>query len=201
MAQQIRQSETVAEVLVTLKRYNESIAPLGNSRESLKQSFDPCPFLNPRNQCSVYEARPVICRAFHSTDVATCESIIKNSSSQRDVPMFTGLFGFRGLRLSGARKALKDMGLDDRPVVLARAVALLLENFEETLEVQQESASTSYSFIIVPVKSSICCEIFPILLKMSNSTGTKCPSQSVKALSGRTSKRKIKTSKGGPILS
>ena len=101
--------------------------------------------------------------------------------------MFTGLFGFRGLRLSGARKALKDMGLDDRPVVLARAVALLLENFEETLEVQQESASTSYSFIIVPVKSSICCEIFPILLKMSNSTGTKCPSQSVKALSGRAS--------------
>ncbi len=138
VAQQIRQTERVAEILATLKSYNESLAPLGNSRESLKQSFDPCPFLGPQNRCTVYEARPVICRAFHSTQVDTCESIVKNASSQRDVPMFTGLFGFRGLRLSGARKALKDLGLDDRPVVLARAVELLLENFEDTLEAWME---------------------------------------------------------------
>ena len=138
VAQQIRRTDSVDQVLSTLNSYNESIAPLGNKRESLKQSFDPCPFLSPQNQCTVYEARPVICRAFHSTEVNTCESIIKTSASQRDVPMFTGLFGFRGLRLSGARKALKDLGLDDRPVVLARAVQLLLENFEETLEAWME---------------------------------------------------------------
>lgn len=123
-----------SEALPGLQEYEASIAHLGSSRESLKQSFDPCPFLDPQNRCTVYSARPVICRAFHSTNVGRCEEIVDQESPNRDVPMFTGLFGFRGLRLTGARKALKDLGLDDRPVVLARAVKLLLQDFDGIVE-------------------------------------------------------------------
>ena len=45
----------------------------------------------------------------------------------------------------------------------------------EAPEVQPDSASTSCLFIIVPVKSSICCEIFPILLKNVQSHRDKMP--------------------------
>ena len=48
--------------------------------------------------------------------------------------MYTGLFGFRGIRLSGARQALSELGMDDRPVVLAKAVKLLLDDFDSVTE-------------------------------------------------------------------
>lgn len=115
---------------IELEKYLESLEPYGNERAKLKESFQPCPFLDDSHRCRVYQARPVICRAFHSRDVGRCRSIIEDQNEEREVPMYTGLFGFRGLRLSGARKALKDLGLDDRPVVLARAVKLLLADFE-----------------------------------------------------------------------
>lgn len=134
VARNILDSDRDDELLPKLEEYQSSIAHLGQTRERLKESFEPCPFLSDYNKCTVYEARPVICRAFHSTDVGRCEAIIDNTSENRDVPMFTPLFGFRGLRLSGARRALKDLGLDDRPVVLARAVKILLEDFDTTVE-------------------------------------------------------------------
>lgn len=113
-----------------LDEYLQTIEPLGNERARLNQSFDPCPFLDPQERCRVYLARPVVCRAFHSTDVEQCRSQVEVSTSERSTPMFTNLFGFRGMSLSGARQAINDLGLDERPVVLARAVKLLLEDFE-----------------------------------------------------------------------
>jgi hypothetical protein len=48
--------------------------------------------------------------------------------------MYANLFGFMGMRLSGARQALMDMGIDDRPVVLATAVYILLQDFDGVVE-------------------------------------------------------------------
>lgn len=117
-----------------LEQYCRDLAPFDNQRHKLKESFEPCPFLDKDKRCQVYEARPVICRAFHSTDVSACQKIVESRAEDRSTPMYTRLFGFVGLRLSGARKAVKDLGLDDRPVILALAVQLLLEDFEGTLE-------------------------------------------------------------------
>jgi Fe-S-cluster containining protein len=130
VAHHIRQGEEE----FALEAYLEHLEPTENRRELLKESFEPCPFLGEDQRCRVYHARPVICRAFHSRDAEHCESLVREEAEQREVPMYTGLFGFRGLRLSGARKALRDLGFDDRPVVLAHAVKLLLDDFEGTTE-------------------------------------------------------------------
>lgn len=117
-----------------LEAYVQIIAPYEYDHLRLKECFERCPFLGADNRCGVYEARPVVCRAFHSTDKKCCEKVIVEQSKDRNIPMFSRYFGFIGMRLSGARQALKDMGLDDRPVVLGAAVKLLLDDFAGVTE-------------------------------------------------------------------
>lgn len=117
-----------------LETYVQTIAPYEYDHLRLKECFEPCPFLGAGERCGVYEARPVVCRAFHSTDKRCCEKVIVERSKDRNIPMFSRYFGFIGMRLSGARQALKDMGFDDRPVVLGAAVKLLLDDFEGVTE-------------------------------------------------------------------
>lgn len=95
----------------------------------LKRNFDPCPFLGENQLCQVYDARPVICRAFHSTDVNVCRSRVEHPDGSRSVPMHLEWFGFTGLPLEGAHRALDEAGIDRRPVVLGLAVHLLLQDF------------------------------------------------------------------------
>lgn len=131
VAQFLRSRGRADETLPRLRQHcDENLSPLGNRRQALKSSFEPCPFLAEDQLCSVYEARPVICRAFHSTDVVACERNVREQSANRGVPLYSPLFGFVGLAQEGARRAVREMGLDDRPMVLAIAVALLLEDFD-----------------------------------------------------------------------
>jgi Fe-S-cluster containining protein len=119
--------------LPRLADYIRTLEPFEYDHKKLKDCFRPCPFLGEDHRCQVYQARPVVCRAFHSTDKACCERIIRDQTEERDVPMFPRLFGFIGVRLSGARQALSALGLDDRPVVLGAAVKLLLDDFQGTV--------------------------------------------------------------------
>ncbi len=131
VAHYLRNQGRADEVRTTLEQHIEDkLGHYSLHYQELKRSFDPCPFLNDDNLCSVYEARPVICRAFHSTDVTVCEKNVREKSASRSVPMYSPYFGFIGLAQEGARRAVRDLGLDDRPVVLAIAVKLLLSDFE-----------------------------------------------------------------------
>lgn len=125
-----------------LRRHGRSAAPLeeyrarlesefGYQRERLKACFWACPFLDVGERlCSLYEARPVICRAFHSLEVATCERRVREARPERSVPMHLNLMGFVGLPMEGAHRALKELSVQLSPVVLGPAVALLLNDFE-----------------------------------------------------------------------
>lgn len=117
-----------------LESYAQLLQPTGRRRERLKEVFEPCPFLNvDQGMCSLYAARPVICRAYHSTDVSVCQTVVEKRMSERKVPLLDRLFGFAGLPLEGARRACEDVGLEQRPVVLALAVRELLADFEGVL--------------------------------------------------------------------
>ena len=108
---------------------------IGYQRSRLKGCFWACPFLDVSQRlCSLYQARPVVCRAFHSLDVSTCERNIQQRLGVRGVPMYLQLMGFIGLPLEGAHRALKEISVDITPVVLGPAVALLLRDFEGVLE-------------------------------------------------------------------
>jgi Fe-S-cluster containining protein len=48
----------------------------GKSKTELARIRPPCPFLRDR-KCSVYPARPLVCRAMHSLDAKKCEAAYK----------------------------------------------------------------------------------------------------------------------------
>jgi Fe-S-cluster containining protein len=98
-------------------------------RTQLKRIFKPCPMLVD-GHCSVYAHRPVICRAYHSTNVGRCQEIVQLEMLQRSVPMHVKLYGFTGLAQEATFKALDDVGIDRRPVVLGLAVAALRRDFD-----------------------------------------------------------------------
>lgn len=116
-----------------LTEYAQKLEPYQYDHQGLKSCFERCPFLGSDDRCQVYEARPVVCRAFHSTDRRSCERVIAERMEDRNVPMYSSYFGFIGVPLSGARQALSELGMDDRPVVLGPAVKLLLDDFEGVL--------------------------------------------------------------------
>lgn len=115
----------------------------------LKRNFSPCPFLGENQLCQVYEARPVICRAFHSTDVAVCRQRVEHPDGSRSVPMHLEWFGFTGLPMEGAHRALDEVGIDRRPVVLGLAVRQLLEDFPGTTRRWLEGETSVWSEVAV----------------------------------------------------
>lgn len=121
-------------ISVELEDYLHGLESCGRDSHKLRANYARCPLLNTEDRCAVYPARPVVCRAFHSLDLEACRVQVEQADGNRDTPMYTLLFGLRGMRLSGAREALSALGLDDRPVVLARALKTLLEDFEGTCQ-------------------------------------------------------------------
>ena len=105
------------------------LLPTRDGRE-LKKIFMPCPMLGADGRCQVYAARPVVCRAYHSTRVSRCQANLAQRDERRDVPMNLHQFGYVGLPQEGALAALAELGIDRRPVVLGLAVRQLLQTFE-----------------------------------------------------------------------
>ena len=97
-------------------------------RLALKKIFKPCPMLV-EGQCSVYEQRPVICRAYHSTDVAACQRVVESQDGGRQIPMDLRLYGYTGLPQEATLRVFEELGIDRQPVVLGLAVAALGRDF------------------------------------------------------------------------
>ncbi|MFN8611218.1 MAG: YkgJ family cysteine cluster protein [Vulcanimicrobiota bacterium] len=96
----------------------------------LKRNFEPCPFLGTDHRCTVYERRPLVCRAFHSLDVTRCQQVKESQDSQRQVPMHLRAYSFPGLIQEACLDVFQQLGIDRRPVVLGLAVAALTRDFQ-----------------------------------------------------------------------
>jgi Fe-S-cluster containining protein len=98
-------------------------------REDLQRMFAACPMLID-GQCSVYAQRPVICRAYHSSQVEVCKLRFESQDPELAVPKDTELYGLTGLPQLATSNVLGELGIDTRPVVLGLAVVALQEDFE-----------------------------------------------------------------------
>ncbi|MBX3168923.1 MAG: YkgJ family cysteine cluster protein [Candidatus Eremiobacteraeota bacterium] len=98
-------------------------------REDLARVFQPCPLLVD-GQCSIYAQRPVICRGYHSREVAMCEERFDRQDADLGIPMSLELYGLTGMPQMATLNILTELGIDCRPVVLGLAVSALQQNFE-----------------------------------------------------------------------
>jgi hypothetical protein len=95
----------------------------------LKRNFNPCPFLGNDQNCTVYETRPLVCRAYHSVDVVRCRQVVESRDSDRQVPMHLRSYSFPGLVQEATLEVFEALGIDRRPVVFGLAVAALRRDF------------------------------------------------------------------------
>ncbi|MBN9419787.1 hypothetical protein ABS71_02630 [bacterium SCN 62-11] len=97
--------------------------------DEVKRVFQPCPFLGPEQTCTVYEHRPLPCRAHHSVDVQRCREAVERQEPERQVPMHIRTYSFTGLPQEATLQVFEELGIDRRPVVLGAAVAALTVDF------------------------------------------------------------------------
>ena len=103
------------------------IAPLdlgGRAREKVA-----CPLLDPASgRCSVYEVRPIACRAYHSGSVEACKRAHDDGEANPVLPIDPPLFHVAHAHGFGMMTALVSEGLDAGPYDLAAALPVALES-------------------------------------------------------------------------
>lgn len=111
---------TIAETAALLAGLDENARMLSRTR---------CPMLRD-GSCSIYEARPLLCRATFATEPEQCRVAVFGSSTQTEASI--EFFANAQLAAYGDQAAmrgiLKDMGLQYNLVNLTQAVAAMIED-------------------------------------------------------------------------
>lgn len=99
-------------------KYSENPERFGQFREQLGKKGKDCPFLR-EDICSNYDARPLVCRMYHSYDLDEC----LKRRFQRSLTM--GTMGLISVA-KGLEDAVTDLGLDSRDIAFHKAVGLMI---------------------------------------------------------------------------
>lgn len=95
----------------------------GRNVSDLVNDSVPCPLLA-AGRCSVYDARPLVCRGYNSTSVDTCRQAHDDASVL--VPIFAVLKDVTDGTTVGAAQSLKTAGVNDSLVDLGLAMNIAL---------------------------------------------------------------------------
>jgi len=97
----IRLNKSEIERFGIMKRTKSNMAKIKNLsfEEKIKVRM-PCPLLV-NGACSIYKARPLMCRSAYSSDAELCELAHKNPDKEVPVPLATGPRNFAGELITG----------------------------------------------------------------------------------------------------
>ncbi len=100
------------------------------SERDRRRTGKPCALLGADNRCSVYDDRPLLCRAMMASDAEGCHKAHAAALEGKDAPIDVFLYAqyFILGDQAGMRGILRDMGLQDDLVELTQAVAALIED-------------------------------------------------------------------------
>ena len=122
-----RTADELAELQARSKEAAARIAPLdlgGRAREKVA-----CPLLDSvSGRCSVYDVRPISCRAYHSGSVEACKRAHDEGEANPILPIDPPLFQVAHAHAFGMMTALASEGLDTGPYDLTAALPVVLES-------------------------------------------------------------------------
>lgn len=129
IARHVRATHSAAEQQPLIERLQTRAAQAaGLTREEHFRARLPCAFLVD-SRCSIYEARPTLCRTFHSLDVAPCRSGFEHpADGPRPVEQVAGLAETSKAAAQASRDSFKKARLDERPYELHQAVLAFLKD-------------------------------------------------------------------------
>ena len=85
----------------------------------------PCPLLADDN-CSVYEIRPLICRAMNSYSMKRCQSNRENPRDDSSVPMYGHQYEIAGFARAGVQRGLVEVNVQSELLELVPALKIAL---------------------------------------------------------------------------
>ncbi|WP_426441982.1 YkgJ family cysteine cluster protein [Bradyrhizobium genosp. P] len=99
-----------------------------------------CPLLGSDDRCSVYEVRPLSCRAFTSRSVTRCHEVVfGDTSTGTGVEQNTAHFRIHMEATFALEKAARNRGLPDQQKGLAQALLDEMETFDLKVEAMPPS--------------------------------------------------------------
>lgn len=88
----------------------------------------PCLFLDQKTLlCTIYEARPFTCRAYHSLDIQRCKTGFFNRT-ETSIPCYPDFKRSRELYSVAFERALAELGLQSTQVELSSTIGLFLQS-------------------------------------------------------------------------
>jgi Fe-S-cluster containining protein len=128
IAEYIRERFTPEQCVRLERAIDEYIrATEGMTNEERMSVSIPCPLLE-AGSCSIYEARPIVCRNWHSSDAGRCREHYEDPASLK-VTAINGLALAAGANVvAGLRVALRSRRLDDRAIELVRGLKIALSD-------------------------------------------------------------------------
>ncbi|HWD38400.1 MAG TPA: YkgJ family cysteine cluster protein [Fimbriimonas sp.] len=119
-----RSVEELADLLAKLKAYDSQMHVTSDGLPAAQLMA--CPFLSDEGACTVYPARPIGCRGFHSLNVERCQRRYSEPTFG-EIPQFIDIFDQVGPVTIGIWDGLQSRGLRGSPLLLARAMVIALE--------------------------------------------------------------------------
>lgn len=117
-----------------LELFKNRIILATKSGDTLTEEFwhtsqTPCPFLDieGENTCLVYEVRPFSCRAYHSTDLAVCQSGF-DEKKETQIPCFPLYRAFTDMYSTLFIQTMSKKGFHSYQVGLVKALEILFNN-------------------------------------------------------------------------
>jgi Fe-S-cluster containining protein len=104
----------------------------GMNAEARARAHLPCALLM-GERCSVYPARPLMCRAFNSMDASRCERAWK-AGSWGDLPVVWNYYSLILGSVDGLKKGLTQGGLSGEYVELTAALRICLEQSQDVVK-------------------------------------------------------------------
>jgi hypothetical protein len=127
IAQYVRERFTDEEQAALLQRIDAVIeATAGMTRDERMDCKVPCPLLQ-NGECSIYEVRPIACRAWHSFDVVQCEMDF-HSPAGKGVQVDTSVLLSGHAVLEGLEIAVRHQRYDSRELELVHGLKVALQD-------------------------------------------------------------------------
>lgn len=126
IADYLRTSMTTDAMVALRQRIAEIVGPVAKlSSYDRSVSGIPCPLLVD-NACSVYEARPLACRGWNSTNESVCEEATKRRGVMVQADMTQRMVAYG--TAAGMEEAAREAGLKSRKYELVAALHIVLED-------------------------------------------------------------------------
>lgn len=126
----IKENYSLSKTDALMKKANKNIRlTMGKSADERIDLWEktPCIFLDD-DVCSIYEARPLICRAWHSLSADQCRKAFHSNDKNAEIDSTPFRNIILGAVRDGLSRACNTVGCESKPIDITRSIKIILQH-------------------------------------------------------------------------